>query len=228
MKKWQKVWPFLLAFVVWFLNTDWVVIPSLHKRALCIWGVSLYDLSWLIPALTLKQIFVIICIVSTLELIFWFYFLVWFRDLVLRTFYKKPLVKETIELGKEIKTVAAPVLEETGLKDRILEISHRWLHWSISDTNPVVAKLKRLGYWGLFSFSSIPETGTRVAAIFICSMSKSKKGMLCVLAGNLVKNSMMVFAWGLVSRMQPIHQLILLSVVFLALLIVILKKSKET
>jgi len=225
LKKWRYIWPFLLALVVWFFNTDWVVIPSLQNRAFCIWGANLYDLSWLIPPLSLFQIFIAICVVSTLDLLFWYFFLIWLRDLIFRTIVQKQATQEAAELGREVKSA----LNSTGLMDRIIDWLHRWLHWSTSDTNPIVTRLKRLGYGGLFSFSAIPETGTRVAAIFICSMSKSIKGMLFVLLGNLVKNSLMVFAvWGPVSKMSPGAQIIVLSALFLLLLFFILRKSKKT
>lgn len=234
--KWYYIWRFLVATVVWFFNTDWVVIPSLKNRALSVWGVNLYDFSWFIPELSLFQIFVIISVISTLELVFAYYFLVWLRDEAVKIVKKRESVQEAVdiihdavELREEIETAVKPVINKASLRvlrDRIIDFTAQWFHWSTSDLNPMMVRLRRLGYWGLLVFSIIPETGTRLFAILICGLSKSKKGMLMVTFGNSVKNLFMVFAfWGPVSKMSPHTQFLFLLFVFILLLILTVAKS---
>ena len=235
--KWYYIWRFLAALIVWFFNTDWVVIPSLEARALSIWGVNLYDLSWIIPNLSLVQVFVITSVISTLELCYIYYFLVWLRTQTVEMVKKNEPIQEAVDIiydavefteenKEEIKAAVAPLINKTGLKDKVIDFAAKWFHWSTSDLNPMVIRLKRLGFWGLLFFSVVPETGTRLFTILVCGLSGSRKGLLLVMLGNLIKNFLMVFAfWGPVSKMSPHTQFLFLLFVFLLLLILTVAKS---
>lgn len=225
MKKWFKLWPFVVAGLTSIVHTDGVVIPTLHTRYLSVLGIRFFDLGSFIPELTIYEIYFIAAATSALENLYSYWFWGWLARSVIDFAAKQKQVKEGIKLGKEIEHV----LERKGYIDKIRDYAIRTFRWATDEKNKVMRRLKRGGYVSLFFLSATPEPVVKVVAIIFARSLSTTKALLLLLLGDLVRTAIMVFGfWDLVMKI-PETYLRYLSMAVIGLLIgaMIYKKIKK-
>ena len=228
-KRWYNYWPFLVALIVSIINVDGVVIPSLNLRHFSVFGFNIFDLSHIIPELSLLQIFLLTVAVSVPGNIFWYWFWGWLCKFIFGLVKGQKSVKEGIELGKEIEFAIKPVLKKKGLVDRVKEYLAETFNWATDENNKLLKRLKRGGYATIFFMSATPEPGGRVVATIFSRTFDSKRGLISLILGDTFKNFYMVFGfWNLLLRLPSFYFQIAIFVC-LACFIghVLYKKMKE-
>jgi len=217
-KHWYNYWPLLVAMIVAIINVDGVVIPSLHLRWLSILSLKVVDLSYIIPELSLLQIFICVVMISVPGNIFWYWLWGWLGKLIFELIKKQKTVQEGIELGKEIESAIHPVLKKKRFVDRTKEYLTETFKWATDEDNKYLKRLKRGGYATLFLMSASPEPGGRVVATIFSRSFDSKKGLVSLILGDTFKNFYMVFGfWNLVFRLPSFYfqTVIIIAIIYL-------------
>jgi len=218
-RKWQDYWPFLIAAIFGILNVDGVVIPSLSSRYFSILGFQIFDLTSVIPELSLLGIFLITIVISIPGNLFWYWFWGWLGKFIFELTKKQKSVQEGIELGKEIELAIQPLLKRRGFIGRINDYLTETFKWATDENNKFLKRLKKGGYASVFLMAASPEPGGRVAATIFSRTFNSKKGLVSLILGDTLKNAYMVFGfWNLVLRLPSFYiksVLILILVYFI-------------
>ncbi len=224
VKHWYNYWPFLVASIVLILNVDYGVIPTLQSRYLYFFGLWLCDLSFIIPKLSLVEVFIIVSFFSIAGTLFWYWLLGWLGRSIVQAAYRQKIiqegqkiVQEGVELGKKVDSEIIPVLNREGYLDRLKNYVVRTIKWATADDNKFLKRIKKFGYFAIFGLAASPEFGSRfVATIISRSYGRSRSlGLACLLLGETFKNFYMVFGfWNLVLRLPGFYfQTVIIAVV---------------
>ena len=176
VSRFVKLWPVLCAIGVTTLNIDWVVVPAL-KRA----GIGGFNLLG------------ITCFLSTAELIFFYWFLGW----LLETIIKTGGVQEDINFGKQI----GEELKKGGYLDRIARYFVDKYNGALDKESRIIKILKAGGVFSLFLAGITPEPGSRFIGIVFCRTMHWRNGFYILALGNLLHVCYIVGGWNLLFSM---------------------------
>ena len=123
MKKWQNIWPFLGAILIYCANVNYIIIPLILEPL----HLSFWKIFWIATP------------IANLEIIGGFYFWRWFTWTWLP---KTETVKDTIELTKSV----VDLLREYGILGTIIYKMRETFKWA---TNPNGKSIKFIKRWGL-------------------------------------------------------------------------------
>lgn len=170
-KKIEELWPLIPAAILCVLNIDWMVTPLLIRRFHLVDYYLLFVLS----------------VLSTLELIFWY----WFYGWVARMIIKINSIKKSIEFGIKIETE----LKEEGYITRI----KNFFVEAFDGTRDEESLIFKTAKWGggilMVAIGASPESGSRAIAMIFCRMVHWKRGFYLIAAGNLIHIYCIVKAW---------------------------------
>jgi hypothetical protein len=156
-----------------FLNIDWVVIPALRKAHIC--GLRL---------------FLAASVMSTAELIFWYWFWGWLLDAAIHA--KK--VQESIAFGKQIKNE----LIEEGYIERIKKFFINKLNGALESKSRIVRIIKAGGAFSMILAGITPEPGGRFIGIVFCRSAHWRRGFYFLALGNILHICYIVGGWSII------------------------------
>lgn len=197
-RRWYQYWPLLLIAIETILNTDWVITPILMKRGL-FFDIPFipisWDLTWLIPELGNFKVFLIICMISVPTTLAWYWLWGWMARVILETAKEKESVKEALSLVMSM----IEALKRGGLIELVKDWFISTFNWATDNDNRWLKYLRRGGYTALFVVSALPVSGARLVATIFCRSVNSRKGMVILIAGESVKNALIVYGfWNLI------------------------------
>jgi len=173
MSSFKKNWPFLAATAVALLNIDLIVIPFLLKAGFA--GLRL---------------FAIASVLSTAELIFWYWFWGWLIKRVIRL----KNIQESIEFGKEVGNE----LKREGYADRVKSFFVQKFHWAISRKNRIARTVRTGGILSMVLIGAFPEPGTRIVGIVFCRTAGWRTGFYFLAAGNILHLGYVIGGWSFI------------------------------
>ncbi|MBI2063221.1 MAG: hypothetical protein HYT61_03230 [Candidatus Yanofskybacteria bacterium] len=188
MKKWLKFLPFLGIPIVRIIEVDMVVIPALRH----------YFSFWTTVALAST--------VATLELIY-IYFIVGRFEVLAQEAAKKiarKVNKDDPEFAHQVITDSKSLLSKAKcLAEKLYDYTiNKYGRLVELAKNTIFPLLKRGGYIAIFFIGIIPEPGFRVGGAIFCQIINSRKSLIALLMGNIVKTIGMVKFWELL-RFMP-------------------------
>lgn len=208
MKTWLKFWPFLGIPVVRIVEVDMVVIPALRH----------YFSFWTTVALA--------SVLATLELTYIYFIVGRFEKLVQEAAKKvaRKINENDPEFAREI------IKESKGIFSKAKCLTEKFYDYALDKYSYLVelAKttifplLKRGGYVTIFLIGVFPEPGFRVGGAIFCQIINSRKSLIALLLGNIVKTMGMVKFWELL-RFVPFWLRILIILGTLIIFAVLFK-----
>lgn len=164
-------WLFLFLPIILVLQIDIIVIPFFTKQ----------------DNLTNLQIFGIVSVLATFELIYWYWFWQKIRMLAL----EREKIKESIEFTKDL----AKELKKEGYVDRFVNFFLEKYSKVIKKDNWIIRLVKVGSYFSTFIICVSPEWGGRIFCVIWCGTFNWRKGFYVVLIGNVIRLTYLILGW---------------------------------
>lgn len=174
MKRWNNIWPFLGAILLFIFNVDWVVAFFLNSFNLSFWNK-----------------FLILAPLANLELVGWYLFWRWFFKSFIP---ERKNIKETINFTKEV----AQELKMRGYVDRIVEHFEKTFEWAVNPNQYLFKVVKAWGHLGMLFLGVEPfVSGGRIVGVIFCATTGWKNGMVSLIIGNTAHVLITIGSWNL-------------------------------
>jgi len=180
MKRWLKLWPFLMFFVSAWLNIDFIVIPFLRGREI----------------FTGLNLFIIAGILGVCEITYWYWFLKWFGKFLISNKY----IHEDIKFGQEIYIEIGAELKRKGYIDKITFYFVNKYNRALKRKNWIAKLLKGGGYFTIFLAGIAPWPFSRFIGIIFCRAASSRKALVALILGDVIKIGVEAGVWSLIFR----------------------------